>query len=483
VAAWLRGFTLIEMLVSLAVLALALAVVGVVFTITTKSASQAAAYSEALNYVRQFTQQIQEDLRYCDPAESVLVLVGRTQAAALTQSDLEAGKFHRVLIGNPANVPANYDPEYDTALDPGLNYSNPRADIVMFFSKRPTVSVAPNPDPEADPSFAGGVKFSPIRVVYGHAALAKPVLDGKQYRFPQVQLGEDWAFRHTEQTKLVGLRELSVIPASRWHLSRVATIVVPPLVSGSTQFSAVACESAGRCYRYWDASDPMPGDGAYLDLAEFLRNLGPSVATCSPYIYPLACWPPAVQDSINSVVYATHTAPPLYRHVATVLEDVPVELRSNLGVHMLPGCAWFQVEFLMPEDPRNSVDYVGDPNNPNMSTKADMPRWTIVPEGQTYVFVPDTPENREAVAAQVAAGNCHYPPLPGDDRLWDFARIDQCIGPTGFDPTTLHCRQSDAVAARRIRMWPYAIRITVHVYDPRGRLTEPIIRSIVHRFE
>ena len=66
-----HAFTLIEMLVSLAVLSVALAVVGVVFTVTTKTASQSAAYSETHNWVRQFVQQIDEDLRYVDPANSV----------------------------------------------------------------------------------------------------------------------------------------------------------------------------------------------------------------------------------------------------------------------------------------------------------------------------------------------------------------------------------------------------------------------------
>jgi len=32
-------------------------------------------------------------------------------------------------------------------------------------------------------------------------------------------------------------------------------------------------------------------------------------------------------------------------------------------------------------------------------------------------------------------------------------------------------------------MWPYAIRITVRVFDRLGRLEQPIVRSIVHRFD
>jgi len=49
-----------------------------------------AAYSETLNWVRQFTFQLQEDLEECDPTQSLLYMHGRTQAAALSQEDLEA---------------------------------------------------------------------------------------------------------------------------------------------------------------------------------------------------------------------------------------------------------------------------------------------------------------------------------------------------------------------------------------------------------
>ena len=81
------------MLVSLAVLSLALTIIGVVFTTATKTTRQAAAYSEAHNRVRQFTEQLEEDLAACEPSQSVLVLVGRTQAAALTQDDLDARRY------------------------------------------------------------------------------------------------------------------------------------------------------------------------------------------------------------------------------------------------------------------------------------------------------------------------------------------------------------------------------------------------------
>jgi hypothetical protein len=138
-----------------------------------------------------------------------------------------------------------------------------------------------------------------------------------------------------------------------------------------------------------------------------------------------------------------------------------------MGVHLLPGCAWFQVEFLMPEDPRNSL-YYHDPepsDSSKYSKRWDMPRWTEVEAGRTYVFIPDTAENRNHVAQLFASSATGAP----DGRLRDFALVD----PTG----------PDTVDNRVIRMWPYAIRITVRVFDRQGRLEQPIVRSIVHRFD
>lgn len=459
------AFTLIEMLVSLAVMALALSVVGVVFTITTRTTSQTAAYSEVHNWVRQCMEQIKEDLRYCNPSESVLVLVGRTQAAALTQNDLEAGKFYRVLTGNKnASSLGGYDPETAAGLDNAdwrlAQYSNPRADILMFFSNRPTASQAPNPSDDANDPYAAGVRFAPIRVVYGHAALGNAVwTSAKTWSFPTT-------VRHIEQTLSGGQ---SVIPANRWHLARVATIIEPS--AGQTQLSANACANVPLGRPYIDGTVYMPGDAAFLDLPYLAHTaLGPTNAvfggTIPPLLSPYGALT-SILPTINSLIYSsgTTTPPPLH-HVATVLEDVPVELRGNMGVHLLPGCAWFQVEFLMPEDARNSMTFSDPKLSGAYSTRTDMPRWTTVPAASTYVFVPDTPQNRLAVVdpAQLAGAST---------RVWDFSRLDQT---PANDP-------NDVVSNRVVRMWPYAIRVTIRAYDPRGRLTEPIVRSIVHRFE
>ena len=86
-----RAFTLIEMLVSLGVLAVALTVVGVVFDVTVKTVSQAAAISEVHAVLRQFLIQLDADLSAIEPSQSVLIISGRTQRAARDADDLAAG--------------------------------------------------------------------------------------------------------------------------------------------------------------------------------------------------------------------------------------------------------------------------------------------------------------------------------------------------------------------------------------------------------
>lgn len=484
------SFTLVEMLVSLAVLTVVLSVVGVVFTITTKTTSQAAAYAEVQNRVRQTLHQMDEDLYFCDPARSMLVMVGRTRPAALTAEDLEARKYHRVLIGDPAKVAGGYDPEFGVSTD--LEYSDPRADILMFFTDRRSVSLAPpatrsgNDPPTLGDAALAGAKFAPLQVVWGHAAVGDPVWTSSGYTFPA-----ESTLRHIDD-QVSGARH-SVIPANQWHLARRQAILA--MAANKTTLNATFFGDEWRRITRCEpelTNPPMPGDMVYLDFGLLLAGYSavsdpkdpmyPGPPGWSPYDFfggtIAPAWFPMFRPNIQDLLYYHGSIGAANHHVATVLTEVPVELRSNLGVQMLPGCAWFQVEFLMPEDPRNSVLY-SDPDplgtgGVSYATSFDLPRWMSVKDGQTYVFVPDSAANREVVSRMVNPVNGTV--LAGS-RLNTFARLDQTFGSvpgTEADP---------ARGGRIVRMWPYAVRITIHAYDGRGRLEQPIIRSIVHRFE
>ena len=182
-----------------------------------------------------------------------------------------------------------------------------------------------------------------------------------------------------------------------------------------------------------------------------------------------------LRDCIRTLMYRTGTAQPDLHHVATVVENPPLNLvgeqdvqslpGNNMGVHLLPGCAWFQVEFLMPEDPRNSL-YYHDPepsDSSKYSKRWDMPRWTEVEAGRTYVFIPDTAENRDYVVQL-------YQPSTWQPRLLGL-HLDQQEG----------LRKSDSDAVEQLLFGcgrtPFASPCRIR---PPGSLEQPIVR-IVHR--
>lgn len=473
----LRAFTLVEMLVSLAVVSVALVVVVTAFTITTRTARQAAAYSEASAWVRQFSQQIEQDLAYCVPGESVLVLVGRKQAAALTADDLAAQRRFRVLLGDP--TAPNAADEFRSA--GGGQSSDPRADLMMFFTNRPTVSQAPaefvdesridtDPRVRRELAYQRGAKFAPALVAYGHAVQGRFEVRGNgEHFFAPVNLQSDSIVNvNYNAASPDQAANLSPFPANQWHLARRATIIESPLGNQSTSvlqllfahgdgFEAVRrglLDSAVGSNRSYAA------DVAAFRLADFLRLASDPdgfLGLRSADVYSLP-GNSAVLQVVNRLLYGnTSGSEVTHHHIATVLPQPPADLRRNLGVHMLPGCAWFQVEFLAPEDPFNSPRY--EQPGQDYARSSDDLRWMSVEPGKTYIFAPDSLANRAAL-------------LQSERLIEDFQPLNPELRP---DP--------DLPQNRVVRLWPYAVRVTVRVFDPRGRLPEPIVRTIVHRFD
>lgn len=476
-----RGFSLIEMMVSLAVLVIAMAVVSNIFGLTARTAVTAVAISDTQSRVRDFTLNVERDLDAINPAESILVISGETQAAALTDDDLQAGRHHRVLVGDPAEVPGGYDPRYANSANPESDqYSDPRTDILMFLTNRASPSRAPAQSQGgiasgADPferSLGSGMRVSPVLVTYGHAAFAKPKISASGVA--------DWPDPGSEQHIFTGnpgnRTQLSPIPASQWHVARRALLVENVMRDTSTVPEALSYMFSSRSnyalkrLKLGRPSQDFAGDSIDLRLDSIFEQFSPTppavalrampLALRTPYVF--SRWPSQVRGLVNDMLFLASGDHD--RHIATVINNPPPELSANLGVQGLPGCAWFQVEFLMPEDPRNAADY------PIANQRDDMPHWVEVTPGETYVFVPDTAENRALVANQVAADGSPV----GGSRLAQFAQVI---------PPGSPYQGPNTAANRKIRMWPYAIRVTVHAYDPQGRLEEPIVRSVVHRFD
>jgi type II secretory pathway pseudopilin PulG len=481
------AFTLTEMLVALAVMVLVMAMVTTVFSVTTKTAATSAAIADVEAIVRTFADQLEQDLRYCVPSRSVLVIHGRTQAAALTDAQRQAGQYYRVMTGDPGLVPAGYDPRFDTDGPGGSvardQYSDPRADILMFFTDRAMASKAPAISPLANDIFQDrlyrGARVAPIQVVYGHAALDKAVQTGGGWQFAN-------DLTHIETSPAT---DISPLPANRWHLARRQVLLEEPAASSGyvilPQFTDSDFDRVLRCY---STDDRYAADAVQFSLPRYLREFAPFVnpsgqlmgqARRSPYLFPDLIgdtfsspghipWLGTDAQWVDRVLYAYGDE--RYHHVATVIEHPPGALADNLGLHLAPGCVWFQVELLIPEDPRNGLE------DPLSDQRRDTPRWVEVDAGQTYVFVPDTEENRHLIEAQALQAPTNVDSLTGD-RVSTFKKLVP-------DSVDLPPYQGlDTIDNRRIRMWPYAIRVTVRVIDQRGRLEEPIVRSVVHRFD
>lgn len=508
-----RGFTLIELLVSLGVLTVALGTIAAVFSVTTKTASQAAAYAEAQAWLRQFSANLREDLKGIAPAESILVLRGRTVPAALDRTGLDARRFVRTVVGNPTLGDGSFIPDQSTSIPTsgqGSQYSNPRADLLMFISNRAQTSSAPpvvaSPTLLEDTLQRGG-RFAPVLIAYGHAAVARAELNGGQY-WPEPESG----WRHVNFRIPQNNPIISELPLQEWYLARRATLLIPnvnapglpnttPYIQSSEWFASDGANSpalllnlAGNGRLQW----AVGGDSLEFNLSTFLSiysepadSTGRSPALVNPYA-PQGLAPNFAEANRDlawrSLLYASPAQSestgrsPGPQLIATVIPNPPADLRSNLALQALPACGWFQVEFLQAENPRNSPRFFdgvqGVDNGPN---RFDPPQWTPILDGKTYVFVPDNAANRRTVSSDLGQTDL----LADQPRGWGcFGRIPQLSVPTGSPTTAQFVTPFPGLPDERdIRLWPYAIRITVRVYDPKGRLSEPLVQSVVHRFE
>lgn len=466
------GFTLVEMLVALAVLVVALAIVAQVFGITTKTAAQASALAEAHEAARAFLDELQADLEGVDPAESVLVIHGRTQVAALTPELAQARSRWRVMVGDPRLVRSGtgFDPRLTTAAPP--EFSDPRADILMFFTERPLSSSAPPigtisggqpAEREFRLALQRGAKLTPAQVVYGHASISRAVDNG----------GGDYSFSgltHIQSGNAT--TELSPLPLTRWQLVRRQALIFDTSRPGvrDTDFAPNVQDMDAIMACYTPRTN-VAGDALNLSFNDLLyaysfqdadqdgRNDN-EILERSPYAFALGSTQPmnaAEVDPLFDLLYPTNGAQRARRQIATLVERPPAGMQSTMGLRRLPACAWFEVEFLMPEDPRNGKKH------PVSSLRSDTPRWVNVTPGEHVVFVPDSEANRIEVMAQ-------------HTRAGGFAK-------RRFMPLVPSGAASTDPANYDIRLWPYAIRVTVRVFDSRGRLADPVVRSLVHRFD
>lgn len=435
------GFTLMELMVSVAILLAILALIGTIFATTSKAGGNATSMAILHRQLAQVAELIERDLEYVTPGPG----------------------------GTPLGIRGRVITAYETAKDRDLARTPPpqhRADTLMFFT-----TAAQDPYSYQDVTNP----LSPfVQVVYQHADLAK--LDPRTQQFDLTTLK-----RFEDLTQPPKLRS----PAADWHLARrviyslaglpagpqpAGTYVGPnayPVALTNPLFMTGECEVLWYPVAFVKDLFPQPGvlqyrPGGFSSFPDYpAATCFGSYAVYSGNLFALssldARWWWASGSGWTRVEYgSTPTGRPnirtnpllaefdllrknvLFDYSAassglperSVVDPKPaLDIVNPMRWNFLPGCSEFKVEYTY-DDPRE-LDYVGGA----IGLDARPIRWHSVPDEGEIIW------SNVSVSPRNTAGN----PAPTDPRRW-----------------------------------PRALRVTLRVWDTAGRLADPVTRTIVH---
>ena len=333
------GFSLAELVVSLGILVMMMGLAGQVMNITVQSTGQAKAITQVNQSLRAFERSLREDLRHVNPRSSIMVIQANPINAYWTQASLDAddddanpmdGYPHPRDPGREDRV-RKYPPDDEHPLQ------LPRADMLMFFTKRPATSYVryryKNPSPSSQKPLTSNDQL----VVYGHADLGEYVLDAN----------EDWIFERFPDA-FPDLPEPSPVPAANWHLARRSVLMLssePPAVNPDSpewlDYEGTAGDLDDKSvllgktdvYSYFK----LGGGPTFLDLIAMPYGeeglLAPDAIHGYPWYLP--------EIFKNEVV--------LYKR-SLLAETPPPQLVDRLGHYFLSRCASFKVEWTLDPD-------------------------------------------------------------------------------------------------------------------------------------
>lgn len=462
------AFTLVELIVSVAILLALMAMIGMIFSTAGKASGTAQASTALYRQLRQITDSIRQDLEAVDPTTGVMAIAGVDVTAYLTADD-------------KAN---------------GVSPAGHRADVLMLLNKRDF-------DPYVfDPADHPGAIFEePRQVIYGHANFARinPA-------------NGTWLAGTTRRVE----GTLSEIPASQWHLAR--RIVgftklgvtgdntgVWPLTSPAFTGEIGALARYADVYRgawsafnnaiwpgyfhykagkpdvfftwypsfasekflFVDASDyPVPRGSAMLKNGKWYRW-----RSGTNWVYEVVAPP------YSETIAPSNTPPPLATFGTTgstscwpewfyvngssrslIDPNPPAGKDQRLAAYFLPGCADFKVEYTY-DDPREIAL-----NEDRTEPEPDMAKWLDRDkDGSQEMYPKPRPIHWRDVAN-------------GEQVVW--SKLSTV--PTDYDAGAGNVDLRDRTSPFR---WPRAVRITIRVYDPAHRLTEPVTQTIVHAWQ
>ena len=313
------GFTLVELIVSIAVLIGLMAMVGVIFATATTAATTGTATMSVQRRLRMARKIILHDLANFDPAEGALAVYGWEQLAYASADDRQSGRALNETRGN------NYRP-------PNRDYH--RADVLFL-----TPRMGATPYGVRAPKVTGEY----LLVTYGHADFA--VLDDRGTADP----GDDaWptattAFQRVNNPPTandIG-NDPSIIAGGSWHLARQAIVGTAAATGFSNEVTDGGCRGTTV-----SASLQGINNADYIRMTRAGRENAGNGEPGADFLYDvplddlLATWASAT-TGIENRLYFLGTGPN-----RRMLCDPAVTLaqRGRMAYHFLPACTEFRVE-------------------------------------------------------------------------------------------------------------------------------------------
>ena len=477
-----HAFTLVELIVSIGILSILLVMAGAVFSLTLRSSGQANALIEVSQFVRVFEQTLREDLRYVEPRKSMLVIQGNEINAYWTQDIKEAEEG---LDGDPrTSVPGLRDPEreyYDTSkAPPQLLVEKPRADMLMFFTARPSNSYR-------DPDLTGRLQH----VVYGHAEVGKLNRTTGAWQVGQDPTASSLLYT-TYADATYDPNDPDTLPArsyprpaEQWHLARRSTLILDQPLPTGLYWPAHSLDDSNAVLSTTNDDQPrysVLGAENWLrdGRRDYIVNAAPSTILTNGDCWDTFNYTQCVEriylngNPRNAVrldgasVYATKAHDWVLPWMQRSLMDPspPSTQSSRLGHYLLSNCASFKVEWLLSFDDSSLSDCLSEFGEP----------FWVDPANVQAAY-----DRLDAMATYLAT---HRP---------------ECVQPLhdimeALDPTDINTRfynaglggvgTNDAFFAFDVAkgpdidlpdpLFPKALRVTIDVFDPAGRLEHPI---------
>ena len=527
------GFTLVELIVSVGVLALMMTMAGAVFHLTLKATGEAKAVTSVTHRLRAFEETLRADLRGVQPESSILVIVPAKMNAYWT-ADGRGGDDD----GDPSNgYPHVEDPEHETHDHTTGEHvlTQPRADRLMFVTARKGTSFV-------DPSISGGLQV----VTHAHAIVgewqdadADPVAHDWQWR---PQYGEDEArnerrARFDNATLLAankwapqtGFGHVFPTPAHEWHLARRSVLLIeynaddppPQFDESDADYSPAVAGTLDDCHRSLGESDPydcdvsgdIPGtDGEKFKLA-LIEGRQDVVA------YPADPDDPGKFHYLNDMVLnLAHD--PGYDVGEFKVEDraqwyarseldltPPAPIAERLGACFLPHCASFKVEFALdlpelrglgevlwidPADLVAGVSGVPDWNDEDLEEEHWSPTRARI-EGMLEAIRPG--DDKPGVLGKYDDDPEGADPNNPANRAYEQLETLRDVTLYAGDPEKiLQVAPNPATDDPMVRwytaapdrtfpdpLFPTALRVTIDVYDDAQRFERPMRRVMVFR--